>query len=70
LSVTDATLAHLGDRDLLVELLERIRDALGADTAAVLLMDSSSGQLIATAAARLEEEVRQGVRVPVGRPAW
>ena len=27
----------------------------------------SSGQLIATAAAGLEEEVRQGVRIPVGR---
>ena len=67
LSITDTALAHLNDRDLLVELLERIRDALGADTAAVLLLDSSSGQLIATAAAGLEEEVRQGVRIPVGR---
>jgi sigma-B regulation protein RsbU (phosphoserine phosphatase) len=66
LSITDATLAHLDDRELLIELLERIRDALGADTAAVLLLDSSSGQLIATAAAGLEEEVRQGVRIPVG----
>jgi serine phosphatase RsbU (regulator of sigma subunit) len=33
----------------------------------VLLLDFSSGQLIATAAAGLEEEVRQGVRIPVGR---
>jgi sigma-B regulation protein RsbU (phosphoserine phosphatase) len=33
----------------------------------VLLLDYSSGQLIATAAAGLEEEVRQGVRIPVGR---
>jgi sigma-B regulation protein RsbU (phosphoserine phosphatase) len=33
----------------------------------VLLLDNSSGQLIATAAAGLEEEVRQGVRIPVGR---
>jgi serine phosphatase RsbU (regulator of sigma subunit) len=39
---------------------------LQADTAAVLLLDYSSGQLIATAAAGLEEEVRQGVRIPVG----
>src|SRR5204863_97159 len=36
-------------------------------TAAVLLLDFSSGELIATAAAGLEEEVRQGVRIPVGR---
>jgi hypothetical protein len=33
----------------------------------VLLLDFSSGQLVATAAAGLEEEVRQGVRIPVGR---
>ncbi|HJZ26354.1 MAG TPA: GAF domain-containing SpoIIE family protein phosphatase, partial [Streptosporangiaceae bacterium] len=33
----------------------------------VLLLDYASGQLIATAAAGLEEEVHQGVRIPVGR---
>ena len=65
-SVTDAALSRLDDRDLLSELLVRIRAVLQADTAAVLLLDSSSGQLIATAAAGLEEEVRQGVRIPVG----
>ena len=66
-SITDATLSRLDDRELLAELLERTRDALQADTAAVLLLDFASGQLIATAAAGLEEEVRQGVRIPVGR---
>jgi putative methionine-R-sulfoxide reductase with GAF domain len=66
-SITDAALSRLDDRDLLAELLERTRDALQADTAAVLLLDYSSGQLIATAAAGLEEEVHQGVRIPVGR---
>ena len=66
-SITDAALSRLDDRDLLAELLERTRDALQADTAAVLLLDYSSGQLIATAAAGLEEEVNQGVRIPVGR---
>jgi phosphoserine phosphatase RsbU/P len=66
-SITDAALSRLDDRDLLAELLERTRDALQADTAAVLLLDSSFGQLIATAAAGLEEEVHQGVRIPVGR---
>jgi serine phosphatase RsbU (regulator of sigma subunit) len=65
--ITDAALSRLDDQDLLSELLERTRDALQADTAAVLLLDHSSGQLIATAAAGLEEEVRQGVRIPVGR---
>ena len=66
-SITDAALSGLDDRELLTELLDRTREALQADTAAVLLLDSSSGQLIATAAAGLEEEVRQGVRIPVGR---
>jgi phosphoserine phosphatase RsbU/P len=65
--ITDAALARLDDRQLLAELLDRTREALQADTAAVLLLDSPSGQLIATAAAGLEEEVRQGVRIPVGQ---
>jgi phosphoserine phosphatase RsbU/P len=66
-SITDVALSRLGAQDLLLELLERTRDILEADTAAVLLLDFSSGELIATAAAGLEEEVRQGVRIPVGR---
>ncbi|HEX3194405.1 MAG TPA: GAF domain-containing SpoIIE family protein phosphatase [Streptosporangiaceae bacterium] len=66
-AITDAALARLDDQDLLAELLDRTREILRADTAAVLLLDFSSGQLIATAAAGLEEEVRQGVRIPVGR---
>ena len=66
-SITDAALSRLDDEDLLDELLARTKDILQADTAAVLLLDYSSGQLIATAAAGLEEEVRQGVRIPVGR---
>jgi sigma-B regulation protein RsbU (phosphoserine phosphatase) len=66
-SITDAELSRLDDQELLTELVERTRGILGADTAAVLLLDYSSGQLIATAAAGLEEEVRQGVRIPVGR---
>jgi sigma-B regulation protein RsbU (phosphoserine phosphatase) len=66
-SITDAELSRLDDQDLLAELLERTKDILSADTAAVLLLDWSSGQLIATAAAGLEEEVRQGVRIPLGR---
>jgi sigma-B regulation protein RsbU (phosphoserine phosphatase) len=66
-SITDAALSRLDDHAFLAELLERARSVLEADTAAALLMDHSARQLIATAAAGLEEEVRQGVRIPVGR---
>jgi phosphoserine phosphatase RsbU/P len=61
-SITEAALTRLDDHALLTELLQRTRDILQADTAAVLLLDVRSGELIATAAAGLEEEVRQGVR--------
>jgi sigma-B regulation protein RsbU (phosphoserine phosphatase) len=66
-SITDAALTRLDDRKLLEEVLERTRGILGADTAAVLLLDFPAGQLVAYAATGLEEEVRQGVRIPVGR---
>jgi phosphoserine phosphatase RsbU/P len=65
-AVTDATLAHLDVDALLPEVLDRIVDLLQVDTAAVLLLDEASRELVATAARGLEEEVRQGVRVPVG----
>ena len=66
-SITDTAMSRLDDRELLAELLERTRAVLQADTAAVLLLDFTSGHLVATAAAGLEDEVRQGVRIPVGR---
>jgi len=66
LAVTDTALARLDVEDLLSELLGRIRAVLDVDTAAVLLRDAGSDELVARAACGLEEEVRQGVRVPVG----
>jgi sigma-B regulation protein RsbU (phosphoserine phosphatase) len=66
-SITDAALSRLDGHDFLPVLLDRARSILHADTAAVLLLDSPRGQLVAAAAAGLEEEVRQGVRIPVGR---
>lgn len=65
-SVTDVALTNLDVQDLLAELLTRVRDVLDVDTAAVLLIDQASGDLVATAASGLEEEVRQGVRIPMG----
>jgi sigma-B regulation protein RsbU (phosphoserine phosphatase) len=66
-SVTDAALSYLGADDLLTALLGRVKEILDADTVAVLMLDSSGRQLIATAASGLEEEVGQGVRIPFGR---
>jgi phosphoserine phosphatase RsbU/P len=65
-AVTDAALSSLQLDDLLAELLERTRDLLSVDTATILLLNPDENELIATAARGLEEEVRQGVRIPVG----
>jgi serine phosphatase RsbU (regulator of sigma subunit)/anti-sigma regulatory factor (Ser/Thr protein kinase) len=67
LSITDAALAYMSLEDMLGELLDRIRTALEVDTAAVLLLDEDRGVLVARAARGLEEEVRQGVQVPLAR---
>jgi serine phosphatase RsbU (regulator of sigma subunit)/anti-sigma regulatory factor (Ser/Thr protein kinase) len=66
-SVTDAALAYLPLEDLLNELLARVVDILDADTAAILLLDDDDRTLVARAANGLEEEVKRGVRIPVGR---
>jgi signal transduction histidine kinase len=65
-AVTDAALTHLELDDLLDELLVRIRSILGANTAAILLLDAQTNELVARAARGLEEEVEAGVRIPVG----
>lgn len=66
-AITDTALAHLDDEDLLSEVLERVREILGVDTAVVLLLDSTRRRLVATAAVGIEEEVRQSAQVPVGQ---
>ncbi|HJQ50151.1 MAG TPA: GAF domain-containing protein [Gaiellaceae bacterium] len=65
-AVTDAALAHLELDELFGVLLPRIRDILEADTCAVLLLDEETDELAARAAVGIEEEVEQGVRIPVG----
>jgi serine phosphatase RsbU (regulator of sigma subunit)/anti-sigma regulatory factor (Ser/Thr protein kinase) len=67
LSITDSALGYMSLEEMLSELLERIRGALEVDTAAVLLLDEDRGVLLARAARGLEEEVRQGVQVPLAR---
>jgi len=65
--ITDAALAHLQLDDLLDALLDRVAHALGADTAAILLLDEQTNELVARAAKGVEEEVEQGVRIPLGQ---
>src|SRR4051795_8670883 len=65
-SVTDAALAHLRLDELLNALLERTRQILEVDTCAILLLDEDTNELVARAAIGIEEEVEQGVRIPVG----
>lgn len=65
--VTAADVAHLGEERYLHELLGRAREVLAADAVTVLVFDRSAGQLVATASRGLENQVRQGWRVNLGR---
>jgi len=65
--VTEAALAYLDLDRLMAALLERIVEILGVDTAAILLLDEETNELVARAARGLEEEVERGFRVPVGK---
>jgi GAF domain-containing protein len=65
--LTDAALASLELEELLSAVLDRVSALLDVDTCAVLLLDEDRNELVARAAVGLEEEVEQGVRIPVGR---
>lgn len=66
-AVTDTALARYDLEQLLRELLARVRELLQVDTAVVLLWDENAHELRATASDGLEEAVRQGVRIPIGK---
>ena len=65
--LSDPALSELGLDELLDEVLVRVQEALEADTVAILLYDPEAKQLVARAAKGIEEEVEQGVRLPLGR---
>src|SRR5438105_8181250 len=65
--LSDPALSELGLEDFRDELLVRVREALGVDTVAILLYDEETQELVAGAAKGIEEEVEQGVRIPIGR---
>jgi serine phosphatase RsbU (regulator of sigma subunit)/anti-sigma regulatory factor (Ser/Thr protein kinase) len=64
--VTEGRLAFLDLEDLLDELLDATVDILGADTAAILLVEDDGHTLAARAAKGLEAEVERGFRLPIG----
>ena len=53
-------LAHLDVEGLLDELFRRLAELLDIDTAAVLLLDEDTNELVPTATRGIEAEVRQG----------
>jgi anti-sigma regulatory factor (Ser/Thr protein kinase)/putative methionine-R-sulfoxide reductase with GAF domain len=65
--LSDPALSELGVEELLDEVLVRVQQALRVDTVAILLYDPDADQLVARAAKGVEEEVEQGVRLPLGK---
>ncbi|RKT55661.1 PP2C family protein-serine/threonine phosphatase [Saccharothrix australiensis] len=65
-AVTDGALRELDLDKVFDVLLMQVRDLFAVDTVTVLLTDVDGGHLVARAASGLEEEVFQGVRIPVG----
>jgi len=65
--LTDAALGHLELEQLLSALLARTKTLLDVDTCAILLLDHETNDLVARAAVGIEEEVEQGVRIPLGK---
>ncbi|MGH2887361.1 MAG: ATP-binding SpoIIE family protein phosphatase [Solirubrobacteraceae bacterium] len=64
---SDPALSELPLERLLDELLNRVQEALSVDTVAILLYDAEANELVARAAKGIEEEVEQGVRLPIGQ---
>jgi putative methionine-R-sulfoxide reductase with GAF domain len=65
-AVTDSSLLDVELEKLLDVLLHRVRDLFVVDTATVLFVDATGEFLVARASVGLDEEVFQGVRVPIG----
>jgi putative methionine-R-sulfoxide reductase with GAF domain len=66
LAVTDAALSSMATDALFNELLDRLLVLLNADTAAIMLLERETNQLVTVATVGIEDEVRQGFRLAVG----
>src|SRR5262249_41925385 len=65
--VTDAALARLDIEHLSRQLVARVRAALNADTATVLLVDDGGAHLVVHESDGLREDADPPLRVPIGR---
>ena len=65
--LNDPVFAELPFEQLMDEQLTNVREILSVDTVAILLIDDVGDRLVARAAKGLEEEVEQGVQIPLGR---
>lgn len=65
--VTDVAISGRPLDALLNALVERVREALGADTSTLLLLDDEGTHLIPRASAGLTEEIGDQIRIPLGR---
>ena len=65
-AIAEVELTGVALEEAVLRMLDVIRRVLGVDTAVVLLTDATGTHLEAFAAQGLEEEVRQGYRMPVG----
>jgi len=65
-AVIDSVLAHLTLENLLPEMLNRIRELLETDSAAILLLSEDGQSLVIRAAIGFQEEVI-GLRIPLGQ---
>ena len=65
-AITDNTLMAFEFDKFVEVVLGRVHDEFAVDTVTVLLVDASGARLVATATVGIDEEVYQGVRVPLG----
>lgn len=66
LALKDTVPAHLVLQNLLHQLLECMRQVLTVDTVTVLLQTEGNQQLAVCATLGLEEEITEGIRIPIG----
>ena len=69
-AVSDAALAHLALDDLLPELLERIREILGADSVSVFLTGSDDPSLLELRCVSGVEGLPTGTAIPLARDSF